>query len=260
MFTYAVQTVDRPVAPYTISTTPTSPPVSVHKQNSLLSLGLSGQAVLQLQVHLAELGYLPLSFKPVPNRGHGGTWAWRYPNTPASIRALWKPGVYTVLTEGAVMTFQADNHLAIDGIAGPQVNRQLTADLRSGQVNQHGYAYIQVFQRLPETLTLWWNGKQVLSSLTNTGIPASPTVLGTWPIYLRYDSQTMSGVTPTGQSYRDPGVPWVNYFYGGDAVHGFVRERYGFPQSLGCVELPVSVAARVWQYVQYGTLVTVSPP
>jgi hypothetical protein len=37
-------------------------------------------------------------------------------------------------------------------------------------------------------------------------------------------------------------VYWINYFNGGDAVHGFVRASYGFPQSLGCVELPIPTA------------------
>jgi hypothetical protein len=49
------------------------------------------------------------------------------------------------------------------------------------------------------------------------------------------------GHNPDGSYYDDP-VHWINYFNGGDAVHGFVRGCYGWPQSLGCVELPVSTA------------------
>jgi lipoprotein-anchoring transpeptidase ErfK/SrfK len=41
-------------------------------------------------------------------------------------------------------------------------------------------------------------------------------------------------------------------------VHGFVRPAYGFPQSNGCVELPVSNASKVYQLDPYGTLVTVT--
>lgn len=109
----------------------------------------------------------------------------------------------------------------------------------------------------PETLTLWMNGRVVLRSLTNTGIPQSPTPDGTWPGYLRYLSQDMFGVNPTGVPYNDPGVPYVNYFNGGDAVHGFIRSQYGYPQSLGCVELPIPSARIAWRYIRYGTLVTV---
>jgi hypothetical protein len=37
-----------------------------------------------------------------------------------------------------------------------------------------------------------------------------------------------------------------------------LRPYYGYPQSLGCVELPLSEARVVWPYLTYGTLVTVT--
>ena len=52
----------------------------------------------------------------------------------------------------------------------------------------------------------------------------------------------MSGKNPDGSAYHDPGIPWISYFNGGDALHGFIRASYGFPQSLGCVEMPFSEA------------------
>ena len=42
----------------------------------------------------------------------------------------------------------------------------------------------------------------------------------------------MSGTNPDGSHYIDPGIPDVSYFNGGDALHGFIRASYGFPQSL----------------------------
>ena len=79
----------------------------------------------------------------------------------------------------------------------------------------------------------------VLRTPVNTGIGSRPTDLGTFPVYLHLTSTTMAGTNPDGSHYNDPGVPWVNYFSGGDAVHGFYRGSYGWPQSLGCVEVPV---------------------
>ena len=67
----------------------------------------------------------------------------------------------------------------------------------------------------------------------------------------------MKGTNPDGSKYADP-VAWVAYFHGGEAVHNFPRYSYGFPQSLGCVELPWAPAKRVWPYLTYGTLVTVT--
>ena len=42
-------------------------------------------------------------------------------------------------------------------------------------------------------------------------------------------------------------------------MHYIARGSYGYPQSLGCVELPYSAAAAAYPYLPYGTLVTVTP-
>ena len=41
-------------------------------------------------------------------------------------------------------------------------------------------------------------------------------------------------------------------------MHSYYRPSYGFPQSLGCVELPLNEAAQVWPYLTYRSLVTVT--
>ncbi len=234
----------------------------------LLSVGASGPSVLRLQQLLAAYGYLPVTWTPTDPQEKDslhsidsiqnppqGTWKWRYANTPQSLKSLWKPGKYTVLVQGAVMSYQEANNLAIDGVAGPEVWASLLRKDKAEQHNPFGYAYVQVSLARPQKLSVWWNGKTVLTSLANAGIAQSPTVTGTYPVYLRYRSQTMSGVTPWGEHYSDPGVPWVSYFYKGEAVHGFHRASYGSPQSLGCVELPYKQAEIAWKYMHYGTLV-----
>jgi hypothetical protein len=65
--------------------------------------------------------------------------------------------------------------------------------------------------------------------------------LGTYPIYVRYTFNYASGFNLDGSYYDDP-VYRIDYCDGGDAGHGFVRASYGFPQSLGCVELRVQTA------------------
>lgn len=238
-----------------------------------LSWSTAPGSTLRLQELLAKLGYLPLKWipnSPVPAtlssqitammNPPAGQFQWAYSSTPSALKSLWSPNQYTVMVKGAVMNFERVHNLPVDGIAGPQVwHALIQADLTS-KMNPDGYSYVYVSENLPETLTLWHNGSVVLKSLANTGIPQSPTYLGTFPVYQRYLSQTMQGVNPNGVPYHDPGVPYVNYFNGGDAVHGFPRARYGFPQSLGCVELPIPEAAKVWPYLHYGTLVTVVPP
>jgi len=99
----------------------------------------------------------------------------------------------------------------------------------------------------------------VLESAANTGIPQSPTVDGTFPVYLKYYFSYMKGTNPDGSKYNDP-VYYANYFNGGDAVHQFSRGSYGSYQSLGCVELPFDEAKRAYSYLSYGSLVTVTGP
>lgn len=185
-----------------------------------------------------------------------GTFVWKY-DFPKSLTELWNPEVDTVITKGAVMSFERMHGLAVDGIAGPEVRAAMEKALQVDELDPRPYVYVDVTKSKPELLHLWENGKIIYTTLCNTGIAQSPTPNGTWPIYLRYRSQTMKGVNPWGTPYDDPGVPYVNYFYEGCAVHGFPRASYGFPQSLGCVELPISHAAYVWTILHYGTLVTV---
>jgi L,D-transpeptidase catalytic domain len=67
----------------------------------------------------------------------------------------------------------------------------------------------------------------------------------------------MRGLMPNGARYADP-VKFVSFFNGDYAVHSMDRASYGLPQSLGCVELPLTEAQQVWPYLTYGTLVTVT--
>ncbi len=67
----------------------------------------------------------------------------------------------------------------------------------------------------------------------------------------------MRGTNPDGTKYADP-VQYIAYFNGGDAVHYIPRTSFGYPQSVGCVELPLPAAAQAWSELPYGTLVTVT--
>jgi lipoprotein-anchoring transpeptidase ErfK/SrfK len=125
-------------------------------------------------------------------------------------------------------------------------------------VDSAPYNYVFVSKTLPETTTVYSNGAAVYSTRANTGVAGAPTADGTFPVYLRYKVTTMSGTNPDGSKYVDPGIPWVSYFNGGDALHGFVRGSYGYPQSDGCVEMPPANAAVVYPLTPIGTLVTVS--
>ena len=222
-------------------------------------------SMLRLQELLAELGYLPLTFTPAApvtspsqeGNDQEGTFSWRWPNQAAALTSLWTQGVNNVITQGAVMNFESQHGLTTDGIAGPAVWTYLLADVQSGHGNALNYDYVLVNKTLPETATVFENGVSVYSTLVNTGVPAAPTESGTWPVYARFLVTTMTGTNPNGTKYVDPGIPWVSYFHGGDALHGFIRGSYGWPQSDGCVEMPPAHAEVVFPLTPIGTLVTV---
>ena len=233
---------------------------------------VAGAHFLRLQQLLADAGYLPVSFHERGGQSvvrqaaaevaaavapPAGTFAWRYPNTPPELQHLWVPGQPNQITRGAVMMFEHDHGLAVDGVAGAQVWRALLLDAINGKTRTDGYSYVYVHRNVPQLLTLWHNGHVVLTSPGNTGVPSAPTKLGTFPVFEHIPIGTMSGTNPDGSHYHDPGIRWISYFNGGDALHAFNRASFGTPQSLGCVELPLATAAKVWPYTPIGTLVTI---
>ena len=242
-------------------------PVSAHFRTGTFS-------TLRLQQLLAQLGYLPLTWAPVGSSDPAasdanaqlsaayspplGTFTWQH-GYPKALRAFWRLGAPSLIVTGAVMAFESDHGMTMDGMAGPTVWTALIKAAASGEQNSHGYTYARASEKTPETVTIWHNGRVVFHSLANTGIPVAPTTIGTAPVYLRYRFQIMKGTNPDGSKYADP-VAWVAYFRAGEAVHYFPRYSYGYPQSLGCVELPYAPAKRAWPYLTYGSLVTVAAP
>ena len=244
--------------------------VDVRLRGQTLGWQVASGSTLRLQELLARLGYLPLNWTqandPPPTRASEiaaamraphGTFSWRYPGTPASLETLWHAGAWNVVTEGAVMRFEEEHGLTTDGVAGPQVWRALIQDDLAGRRSSVGYTYVFVHETVPQSLSLWHDGRIILTSPGNTGIASAPTAQGTWPVFEHIPSGTMSGTNPDGTHYNDPGIRWISYFHGGDALHEFPRASFGTPQSLGCVELPEQAAAQVWPYTPVGTLVTI---
>jgi peptidoglycan hydrolase-like protein with peptidoglycan-binding domain len=229
---------------------------------------------LRLQQLLAQLGYLPMTWKATSGSAispananaelsaayspPAGTFSWQG-SYPSTLKKQWRVGSGNILDVGAIRAFESVHKLTMDGSAGRAVWSRLLTAVAKGQRNPNGYTYALASQYSPENLRIWHNGRLVFTSPANTGIAAAPTVDGTFPVYLRYYYQIMKGKNPDGSKYADP-VYYVAYFNGGDAVHYFSRGSYGWYQSLGCVELPWDAAKKAWPYLSYGSLVTVTGP
>ena len=226
---------------------------------------------LRLQQLLTQLGYLPFSFKgkhvaQTPEaqeaaaiKPPSGKFHWAYGNVPDALRSMWSPGTSGTMTQGAIMAFQNDHGFTtVDGQAGPVLWKSLIAAVDANKRSSFGYSFVNV-SLSGQNLSLWHNGKTLVDgTAVNTGIPSRPTDPGTFPVYSHLRVTTMSGTNPDGSHYDDPGIQYVSYFNGGDALHAFTRAQYGFPQSLGCVEMQLGPAGEVWPYTPIGTIVHVA--
>jgi peptidoglycan hydrolase-like protein with peptidoglycan-binding domain len=225
-----------------------------------------------LQQTLARLGYLGARLHPkyavrLPPRGsesrreaasqafkpfHG-----RLEPDPADAPPV-EMGTLDETTKGGLEVFQEDHGLTPTGEPDAATWHKLLIVSALYHRNPRPYTWVSVTESLPETLEVHEGDHVALSSPANTGVAGAETAQGIFPIFSRFTSTTMTGTNPDGSHYSDPGVPWVNYFNGGDAVHGFPRGSYGSPQSNGCVELPIDTAARVYPLLAIGDIVWVT--
>ncbi len=97
----------------------------------------------------------------------------------------------------------------------------------------------------------------VFSSLVSTGVAGLPTVTGTFNIYVKYQSQLMTGGSGSSYYYL-PNVPYVMYFYQAYAIHGtYWHNNFGHPMSHGCVNLPTPAAQWMYNWASVGTPVNI---
>lgn len=242
-----------------------------------ISYGVRGKNIGIAECLLSRLGYLPLicnttfksvnkeQTKPLRNKAadnltsYSFHWSWKWKNIPQQIKQNWKPKVFNTLLLGAIMEFRRQNEFIVRGNISKPVWKAMIRDYNN-KVKIKGYkiTYVWADKNFPKMLHLWQNGKNIISSFVNTGIPETSTFNGVYPIYARFFNNTMEGITPWKKTYKDKNIPFVNYFNGGEAVHGFPRALYGTNQSLGCLELPLTDASIFWKNINYGTLVDVS--
>ena len=262
-----------PCASYTM-TIPAATAAAGHRvlgKDRVIAFKVACPGITAVQEALARLNYLPYTlhgfvgasstaaltralaaqraFTPPPN----GKLRANVPDAPPLTTGTVDP-----TTTGAMQVFEGDHGLPLSTVPTQQLWVELLSDETLAKSNPRPYTWVTVSKAIPETLEVHENGRIALKSPTNTGVPGADTAPGIFPIYIRYVATTMIGTNVNGSHYDDPGVPWVNYFNGGDAVHGYIRPSYGTPQSNGCVELPIATAERVYNMLQLGDLVIVA--
>ena len=121
---------------------------------------------------------------------------------------------------------------------------------------QEGERWVDVNLTL-QTLTAYEGNEPIYQTLISSGRPPYYTVTGQFRVYYRLEEQTMDG-RRLGFDYVTPGVPHVQYFYGDFAIHGATwHNDFGTPVSHGCVNVTPADAEWLYNWMSYGTLVSV---
>src|SRR5450830_439025 len=99
-----------------------------------------------------------------------------------------------------------------------------------------------------------YEGDTLLNSfLVSTGLPGTPTVTGTYSIYVKYFYAHMRG-----DDYDLANVPYTMYFFEGYGIHGtYWHHNFGVPMSHGCVNMETSQAGWIYEWAPVGTIVNV---
>ena len=122
----------------------------------------------------------------------------------------------------------------------------------SSGTTSYGARWIDV--NLSQQMVYAYEGDVVVNSfLTSTGTWATPTVTGSFKIYVKYISTRM-----TGPGYDLPNVPYTMYFHKGYGIHGtYWHNNFGVPMSHGCVNLSIPDAEWLYYWASVGTVVNV---
>jgi hypothetical protein len=235
-----------------------------------IALKVACPPIAGLQQALARLGYMGAAFHPLydvhiasgpETRREAAEHAFHPPRgalvpDPSDAPTI-EADRLDETTKGALTVYQSDRGLEATGEPNYATWASLLASETGYRRAPHSYTWVTVSESSPETLEVHIGDRVAFSTPANTGVPGAETVQGIFPIYSRLTSTTMTGEDVDGTKYKVEDVPWVNYFNGGDAVHGYERASYGFPQSNGCVELPIEAAHTVYGMLALGDIVDV---
>ena len=99
-----------------------------------------------------------------------------------------------------------------------------------------------------------YEGDTVVNSfVVSTGTWQTPTVTGSYKVWIKLRSTAMSG-----PGYYLPDVPYTMYFYKGYGLHGtYWHNNFGTPMSHGCVNLSIPDAEWLYNFSSVGTVVNV---
>lgn len=108
-----------------------------------------------------------------------------------------------------------------------------------------------------QSITAYEGNTPIYSAIVSTGLPRTPTVVGSYNVYVKYAATDMRGGShAAGDYYYLPNVPYTMYFFRGYGIHGtYWHNNFGQPMSHGCVNLRTSDAKWFFDWAPVGTRV-----
>lgn len=210
---------------------------------STITVGTSQESVAQFINNAAKNAYQPARSQIVLDTTGQVIQAGERGFTAGSADDAIKTVTDAILqAKGATATVPV-RYTAFDTVKAPTLGKWLEVNTATKRM----YAYDQ--------------GQLVRILLVSAGAYGTPTVTGRFAIYSKYRSQDMRGANADGTGYYQPAVPYVNYFYRDYAIHGnYWRPASYFGainSSHGCVGVPVSESAWIYNWAPIGTPVIV---
>jgi hypothetical protein len=104
--------------------------------------------------------------------------------------------------------------------------------------------------------TYLWNGDQKLKTyVVSTGKNVTPTITGTYKIYMKRDHHDMKGYDPIKEKgYVQPDVRYISYFEGAYAYHAaYWHNAFGTQVSHGCINMKTPEAKFLYDWAPVGT-------
>ena len=155
-----------------------------------------------------------------------------------------RAGVFDGRTARAVLAFRKVTGMARTTNASVEVMRALARGRGAFKVRhpEHGRHIEGDLSR--QVIALISNGRAERIYHTSSGAPATPTVIGSFRVYLKTPGVNQKGMVDSA------------YFIRGYATHGYPSVPI-FPASHGCFRLPIPDARSVFNWIEIGTPVDV---
>lgn len=183
------------------------------------------------------------------------------PNQITATNPPTETALYITATAAATDTLAASPPALVEPVTPEIVPSQPaptplppTPTPKSHRPNEVGENEFWIEVDLSQQMVYAYIGEQLQTSfLVSTGKAGTPTVTGSYRVYVKYRSADMYG-----PGYYLSGVPYVMYFYEGYGLHGtYWHNQFGVPASHGCVNLRTEDAAWLFQNATIGTIVRI---